>query len=105
MRLLVCDCLVLHQSSRPFLLFSRALYIKRCDWMVFAVQGGAAIYAQRIPERWYPGRFDYFLSSHQIFHGGLRPARGGKNRCFMVGDGLLDLNITDVAWWVTACSI
>eukprot|EP00741_Cyanophora_paradoxa_P025328 tig00000367_g24447.t1 len=29
---------------------------------------GAVIYSMRIPERWFPGRFDYFLSSHQIFH-------------------------------------
>lgn len=21
-----------------------------------------------MPERWYPGRFDYFGASHQIFH-------------------------------------
>eukprot|EP01029_Cantina_marsupialis_P028742 TRINITY_DN777952_c0_g1_i1.p1 TRINITY_DN777952_c0_g1~~TRINITY_DN777952_c0_g1_i1.p1 ORF type:complete len:419 (-),score=70.25 TRINITY_DN777952_c0_g1_i1:406-1662(-) len=30
--------------------------------------GGAALYALRIPERFAPGRFDYFFSSHQIFH-------------------------------------
>ncbi|KAG8721112.1 hypothetical protein FRC08_015606 [Ceratobasidium sp. 394] len=29
---------------------------------------GALIYASRMPERWYPGRFDYFGASHQIFH-------------------------------------
>ncbi|KAI9501867.1 putative hemolysin-III channel protein Izh2 [Coemansia spiralis] len=29
---------------------------------------GAAIYGARIPERWWPGRFDYWLHSHQIFH-------------------------------------
>ena len=29
---------------------------------------GATIYALRIPERWYPGRFDVWLHSHQIFH-------------------------------------
>ncbi|KAF8474478.1 HlyIII-domain-containing protein [Russula ochroleuca] len=29
---------------------------------------GALLYAYRIPERLYPGRFDYFFSSHQIFH-------------------------------------
>lgn len=34
------------------------------------VQSGAAIYANRIPERWRPGKHDYWLSSHQIFHGG-----------------------------------
>lgn len=29
---------------------------------------GALIYANRLPERWWPGKFDYWLSSHQIFH-------------------------------------
>ncbi|WPG99297.1 HlyIII-domain-containing protein [Acrodontium crateriforme] len=29
---------------------------------------GAAIYAARVPERWQPGRFDIWGSSHQIFH-------------------------------------
>ncbi|KAK5107856.1 hypothetical protein LTR62_000616 [Meristemomyces frigidus] len=29
---------------------------------------GAAIYAARVPERWRPGAFDLYGSSHQIFH-------------------------------------
>ncbi|KAJ1989584.1 hypothetical protein H4R33_002003 [Dimargaris cristalligena] len=29
---------------------------------------GALIYAGRVPERWSPGRFDFWLHSHQIFH-------------------------------------
>jgi adiponectin receptor len=29
---------------------------------------GAIIYGARVPERWWPGRFDLFLHSHQIFH-------------------------------------
>ncbi|KAI8999742.1 hemolysin-III related-domain-containing protein [Gaertneriomyces semiglobifer] len=29
---------------------------------------GAVIYASRVPERWYPGSFDYWGHSHQIFH-------------------------------------
>ena len=29
---------------------------------------GATIYAMRIPEKWYPGTFDLFGASHQIFH-------------------------------------
>ncbi|KAG0179752.1 hypothetical protein DFQ28_002241 [Apophysomyces sp. BC1034] len=29
---------------------------------------GALIYGYRIPERWYPGSFNIWLSSHQIFH-------------------------------------
>ncbi|KAF9018815.1 HlyIII-domain-containing protein [Rhodocollybia butyracea] len=30
---------------------------------------GALLYANRIPERFSPGSFDYFFSSHQILHG------------------------------------
>ncbi|TRM63569.1 hemolysin-III related-domain-containing protein [Schizophyllum amplum] len=40
-----------------WLVASGALYI-----------AGALIYANRIPERYSPGTFDYYLSSHQIFH-------------------------------------
>ncbi|KAI9673158.1 MAG: hypothetical protein M1817_003020 [Caeruleum heppii] len=29
---------------------------------------GAGIYAARVPEKWAPGRFDIWGSSHQIFH-------------------------------------
>lgn len=30
--------------------------------------GGVLIYVAKIPERWYPGHFDYWLHSHQIWH-------------------------------------
>ena len=30
--------------------------------------GGALMYAMRVPERFFPGKFDIFLHSHQIFH-------------------------------------
>jgi len=41
------------------------------DWIV--LQGvlyiaGAGLYAARVPEKWAPGRFDIWGSSHQIFH-------------------------------------
>ncbi len=29
---------------------------------------GAVFYVQRVPERWYPGVFDIWFHSHQIFH-------------------------------------
>lgn len=41
----------------PWLVTHGALYII-----------GAAIYAFRVPERWAPGKFDIWGSSHQIFH-------------------------------------
>ena len=39
------------------ILFMAALYI-----------GGGALYAMRIPERFWPGKFDVWASSHQLFH-------------------------------------
>jgi len=36
--------------------------------MGFSYNFGAIIYANRIPERFAPGKFDYFFASHQIFH-------------------------------------
>ena len=30
--------------------------------------GAAVIFSLRVPEKWYPGRFDLVLHSHQIFH-------------------------------------
>ncbi|TBU44749.1 HlyIII-domain-containing protein [Dichomitus squalens] len=46
-----------YEMGAAWLLLSAACYI-----------GGALLYANRIPERFSPGTFDYFLSSHQIFH-------------------------------------
>eukprot|EP00347_Sterkiella_histriomuscorum_P020952 403335825 len=39
-------------------------------WIVGAVLyvGGAVIYMLRVPERWFPNKFDFCGSSHQIFH-------------------------------------
>jgi Haemolysin-III related len=33
-----------------------------------AYLGAAVVFSLRVPEKWYPGRFDYWLNSHQIFH-------------------------------------
>lgn len=41
----------------PWFLLMGVLYIS-----------GAVIYGLRIPEKWYPGFFDYWFHSHQIFH-------------------------------------
>ncbi|CAI2161762.1 19381_t:CDS:2 [Funneliformis geosporum] len=43
--------------SLKWLLLMGALYVL-----------GAVIYGARMPERWFPGTFDIFGSSHQIFH-------------------------------------
>ncbi|CAL8087251.1 unnamed protein product [Calicophoron daubneyi] len=44
-------------SALGWLLLMAVLYIS-----------GAVIYAVRIPERFYPGKFDIWFQSHQIFH-------------------------------------
>ncbi|KAK8806989.1 hypothetical protein WA158_003748 [Blastocystis sp. Blastoise] len=36
--------------------------------MAFTYVLGAFLYAKRIPERWFPGKFDYFFASHNLFH-------------------------------------
>lgn len=36
--------------------------------MGFCYLSGAAIYVLQVPERWWPGYFDYFFSSHQLWH-------------------------------------
>lgn len=46
-----------HAAGLNFVVAQGALYIL-----------GAAIYAARVPEKWYPQRFDIWGSSHQIFH-------------------------------------
>ncbi|KAJ9611340.1 hypothetical protein H2200_004524 [Cladophialophora chaetospira] len=43
----------------------------RYEWMIYeGIQYtlGAALYAARVPERFAPGKFDIWGSSHQIFH-------------------------------------
>lgn len=46
-----------HAASLDWVLAQGALYIL-----------GAAIYAARVPEKWSPGQYDIWGSSHQIFH-------------------------------------
>lgn len=45
------------QASLGWLILMGLLYIT-----------GAAFYALRVPERWFPGKFDLWFQSHQIFH-------------------------------------
>jgi adiponectin receptor len=46
-----------HRMKLKYLIVQGALYIS-----------GAALYAARVPEKIWPGQFDIFGSSHQIFH-------------------------------------
>ena len=36
--------------------------------MMLCYAAGLVFYAAKIPERWFPGQFDYWLHSHQIWH-------------------------------------
>lgn len=54
------------------------------SWLV--LQGvlyivGAGVYVARVPERWYPERFDVWGASHQVFHVMVLGAAG----CHLVG--------------------
>ncbi|XP_070566575.1 progestin and adipoQ receptor family member 4-like [Ptychodera flava] len=42
--------------------------VRHIVWMeIFSISGGF-FNVTRIPERWFPGRFDYLFNSHQILH-------------------------------------
>lgn len=51
--------------------FSNIEYMHHAQYM-FLMAGfyllGAFFFATRLPERWYPGRFDLFLNSHNLMH-------------------------------------
>jgi adiponectin receptor len=47
---------------------SDALSLQYYGWMGGLYLVGAFLYSARIPERWFPGTFDLWLHSHQIFH-------------------------------------
>ncbi|KHJ41218.1 hypothetical protein D918_08668 [Trichuris suis] len=47
----------IQEASFGWLMLMAALYIS-----------GAVLYALRVPERFYPGKFDIWCQSHQIFH-------------------------------------
>ncbi|KAK9874277.1 hypothetical protein WA026_002629 [Henosepilachna vigintioctopunctata] len=47
------------------------VFQKALGWMILMALLyiiGATLYALRVPERFYPGKFDIWLHSHQIFH-------------------------------------
>jgi adiponectin receptor len=49
----------------------RAFYDAAMGWFIlmgFLYIAGAVIYALRVPERLFPGKFDIWFQSHQIFH-------------------------------------
>ena len=51
--------------------FWRAVHYASMGWLVLMAVlyiSGALIYAFRFPERMFPGKFDLWFQSHQIFH-------------------------------------
>jgi len=77
-----------HHSFRSFLLASIVFFavVPTCHWLIisdsfqyellsgrlFAMLGfyglGFFFYSSRIPEKWYPGKYDIWLHSHQLWH-------------------------------------
>jgi len=48
-------------------------FVREFPFIIFFIAGaiyagGAVIYALKWPEKFYPGKFDYFGHSHNIFH-------------------------------------
>ena len=58
----------------PIIHFANSKGIKNLDFLKYIILelitlvGGAIIFATRIPECYYPGKFDLIGHSHQIFH-------------------------------------
>jgi len=51
--------------------FSSAINDARFDWLMLMALlyiFGTMLYAMRIPERFFPGKFDIWFQSHQLFH-------------------------------------
>jgi adiponectin receptor len=46
----------------------KAIALKYMIVMGLSYVVGALLYGSRIPERFFPGKVDYFGASHQIFH-------------------------------------
>jgi len=42
---------------------------------------GALVFVQKVPERWFPGRFDYAFHSHQLWHIFVTSAAYSHYRC------------------------
>ncbi|KAG0048050.1 hypothetical protein BGZ83_006938 [Gryganskiella cystojenkinii] len=51
-----------------FAMAQRAVALNYMFCMGAAYVFGALVYGSRVPECWFPGKFDHFAASHQIFH-------------------------------------
>ncbi|KAF8967226.1 hypothetical protein BGZ46_000194 [Entomortierella lignicola] len=49
-------------------LAKNAIAVEYMAWMGFSYVFGTLLYGSRTPERLFPGKFDNFGASHQIFH-------------------------------------
>ena len=59
--LLSCCCYLLGELRLPASTFC-------CITSPTPFLAGAAIYVKQVPEAWWPGKFDFFCSSHQLWH-------------------------------------
>lgn len=60
---------VIHMSFKVgFMVLFVDFHLWTLLMMAVCYIGGAAIFAMRFPERFFPGKFDRFMSSHNIFH-------------------------------------
>lgn len=60
---------VVHMSFKVgFMVLFVDMHLWTLLLMAVCYIGGAAIFALRFPERFFPGKFDRFMSSHNIFH-------------------------------------
>jgi adiponectin receptor len=60
----VCHDIALHRYDAQ----ERRMALRWMGVMALLNLAGAAAYAVRCPERWFPYRFDFVGASHQIFH-------------------------------------
>ncbi|KAG0379250.1 hypothetical protein BGX24_001136 [Mortierella sp. AD032] len=66
-----------------FPMAQRAVALNYMFCMGAAYVIGALIYGSRVPECFFPGKFDYFMASHQIFH-----------ICVLIGCGIHFFGVT-----------
>ncbi|GJJ73392.1 adiponectin receptor [Entomortierella parvispora] len=72
-----------------FAMAQRAIALNYMFCMGAAYVLGALIYGSRVPECWFPGKFDNFAASHQIFH-----------ICVLIGCAVHFLGVTKaMAFW------
>ncbi|KAF2239147.1 hemolysin-III family protein [Viridothelium virens] len=65
-------------AATGFFPFAQLVFTRGTEWAIYfylpivksllVYLGGAVLYAGKVPERWFPGAFDYVGGSHNIWH-------------------------------------